>query len=224
MTPPDGRSSDIPALQPAINPDHAPLHQRLRESAAGLTHDRVSVAQLANLHGAAAQGTLLVLLAAPCMLPMPGVGTVLGLGLAMMAQAMWRGQTGAGLPLRVAGFQMSGRWAGRVLGLLAHFYELASKLSRSRLHALSGAGLQGGLAAMTGVMAVLIILPIPFGNVLPALALMLLGLGLVYRDGVAVLLAIGTAAAALLYTATLGLAAWSWGVAPLLQQLRSLQA
>ena len=58
-------------------------------------------------------------------------------------------------------------------------------------------------------MAVLIILPIPFGNVLPALALMLLGLGLAYRDGVAVLLAIGTAAAALLYTATLGLAAWS---------------
>ena len=224
MTPPVGRSSDIPALQPEINPDLAPLHQRLRESAAGLTQDRVSVAQLANLHGAAARGTLMVLLAAPCMLPMPGVGTVLGLGLAMMALAMWRGQTGAGLPLRVAGFQMSGRWAGRVLGLLAHFYELASKLSRSRLHALSGAGRQGGLAAMTGVMAVLIILPIPFGNVLPALALMLLGLGLVYRDGVAVLLAIGTAAAALLYTATLGLAAWSWGVAPLLQQLRSLQA
>ena len=223
MTRPGDGSSDIPALQPEPSPDLAPLYQRLRESAAGLTQDRVSVAQLANLHGAAAQGTLMVLLAAPCMLPMPGVGTVLGLGLAMMALAMWRGQTGAGLPLRVAGFQMSGRWACRVLGLLAHFYELASQLSRSRLHALSGAGLQGGLAAMTGVMAVLIILPIPFGNVLPALALMLLGLGLVYRDGVAVLLATGTAAAALLYTATLGLAAWSWGMAPLLQQLRSLQ-
>ena len=223
MMRPGEHSSDIPALQPEPGADLAPLHQRLRESAAGLTQDRVSVAQLANLHGAAAQGTLMVLLAAPCMLPMPGVGTVLGLGLAMMALAMWRGQTGAGLPLRVAGFQMSGRWACRVLGLLAHFYELASQLSRSRLYALSGAGLQGGLAAMTGVMAVLIILPIPFGNVLPALAQMLLGLGLVYRDGVAVLLATGTAAAALLYTATLGLAAWSWGMAPLLQQLRSLQ-
>ena len=225
MTRPGDGSSDIPALQPEPSPDLAPLYQRLRESAAGLTQDRVSVAQLANLHGAAAQGTLMVLLAAPCMLPMPGVGTVLGLGLAMMAQAMWRGQTGAGLPLRVAGFQMSGRWAGRVLGLLAHFYELASKLSRRRLHGrLSSAGLQGGLAAMTGVMAVLIILPIPFGNVLPALALMLLGLGLVYRDGVAVLLAIGTALGALLYTATLGLALWALGLAPLIQQWRSLQA
>jgi len=224
MTPPDGCKDDTPIFQPEAHPRVAPLHQRLRESAAGLTQDRVSVAQLAELHGAAAQGTLMVLLAAPCMLPMPGVGTVLGLGLAMMAMAMWRGQTGAGLPLRVAEFQMSGRWASRVLGLLAHFYELASKLARSRLHGLSSAGLQGWLAAMTGVMAVLIILPIPFGNVLPAVALMLLGLGLVYRDGVAVLLAIGTAIMALLYTATLGLAVWAWGMAPLLQQLRSLQA
>ncbi len=210
--------------RPAVCHAPAPLHQRLRESAAGLTQDRVSVAQLAESHGAAAQGTLMVLLAAPCLLPMPGVGTVLGLGLAVMAMAMWRGQTGVGLPPRVASFQMSGRWANRVLGLLARFYELASKLARSRLHGLSGVGLQGWLAAMTGVMAVLIILPIPFGNVLPALALMLLGLGLVYRDGVAVLLATGTAAAALLYTATLGLAAWAWGVAPLLQQWRSFQA
>jgi hypothetical protein len=29
-------------------------------------------------------------------------------------------------------------------------------------------------------------MPIPFGNVLPALALMLIGLALVFRDGVAV--------------------------------------
>ena len=224
MRPPEDRSGDIPLLRPEINPDLAPLHQRLRASSAGLTQDRVSVAQLADFHGAAAQGTSMVLLAAPCMLPVPGVGTVLGLGLAMMALAMWRGQTGAGLPLRVAEFQMSGRWASRVLGLLAHFYELASKLSRRRLHGrLSSAGLQGGLAAMTGVMAVLIILPIPFGNVLPATALMLLGLGLVYRDGVAVLLAIGTAIGSLLYTATLGLAVWAWGMAPLMQQLRSIQ-
>jgi hypothetical protein len=216
-------SGDSPALQPAVSPEPVPLHQRLRESAASLTQDRVSVAQLADSHGAAAQGTLMVLLAAPCMLPMPGVGTVLGLGLAMMALAIWRGQTDTALPPRVAGFQMSGRSASRVLGLLAHFHELAGKFARRRLHGLSGTGLQGWLAALTGVMAVLIILPIPFGNVLPATALMLLGLGLVYRDGVAVLLAIGTAAAALLYTATLGLAAWSWGMAPLLQQWRSLQ-
>jgi len=43
------------------------------------------LSHLAAVHGPAAQGTLLVLLAAPCLLPMPGVGSVLGIGLALLA-------------------------------------------------------------------------------------------------------------------------------------------
>jgi hypothetical protein len=35
-------------------------------------------------------------------------------------------------------------------------------------------------------MALIVVMPIPFGNVLAALALMLIVLGLVFRDGVAV--------------------------------------
>ena len=93
-------------------------------------------------------------------------------------------------------------------------------MSRPRLSTLASAGAQRWLAVGVALMAVVIILPIPFGNVLPALALMLLGLGLVFSDGLAVLLAAATGAGALLYTATLGLAAWAWGMAPLLKQLQ----
>jgi len=198
-----------------------PLHQRLRDAAAALPREPVALSHLADVHGAAAQGTLLVLLAAPCMLPVPGVGTVLGWGLVLMALAMWRGQACSGLPRRVAEFELSAHWARRVLRLLARFYDGAGRLSRRRLSALAAAGAHRGLAIGVALMAVVIILPIPFGNVLPALALMLLGLGLVFNDGVAVLLAAATGAGALVYTATLGLAAWAWGMAPLLQQLRA---
>jgi len=198
-----------------------PLHQRLRDAAAALPREPVALSHLADVHGAAAQGTLLVLLAAPCMLPVPGVGTVLGWGLVLMALAMWRGQACSGLPRRVAEFELSAHWARRVLRLLARFYDGAGRLSRRRLSALAAAGAHRGLAIGVALMAVVIILPIPFGNVLPALALMLLGLGLVFNDGVAVLLAATTGAGALVYTATLGLAAWAWGMAPLLQQLRA---
>ena len=199
----------------------APLHQRLRDAAGTLQQERVALSHLAELHGPAAQGTLLVLLAAPCMLPVPGVGTVLGGGLVLMALAMWRGQACCGLPRRVAEFEMSAHWARRVLHLLARFYDRAGRLARRRLSALADADAHRWLAIGVALMAVVIILPIPFGNVLPALALMLLGLGLVFSDGVAVLLAAATGAGALLYTATLGLAAWAWGMAPLLQQLRA---
>lgn len=198
----------------------AGLHERLRDAAAALDGERVALSTLADLHGPAAQGTLLVLLAAPCMLPMPVVGSVLGLGLGLMALAMWRGHDGARLPQRVARFELSIAWARRVLELLARFYDLAGRMSRSRLAGLAESRPRSWIAAKAGLMAVLIILPIPFGNVLPALALMLLGLGLAFRDGVAVLLSAALAGSALLYTAGLGVAAWVWGLAPLLQWLQ----
>jgi hypothetical protein len=133
-------------------------------------------------------GTLLVLLSVPCVLPVPGVGNVLGLGLLLMALAMWRGQASHELPSRVASWQMPAHWAQRVLGLLARFYSLAGRWSRERwLHLVDGP--QGWLAPKVALMGGLIFLPIPFGNVLPALALSLLGLGLVFRDGLAVLAA-----------------------------------
>lgn len=201
----------------------APIAQRLREAADGLQGERVALSHLADLHGPAAQGTLLVLLAAPCMLPMPGVGSVLGIGLALMALAMWRGQDIGQLPPRVARLELSTPWARRVLSLLARFYGLAGRWSRQRLARLVHPPQRRGswLAAQAGLMAALIILPIPFGNVLPALALMLLGLGLVFRDGLAVLAAAGMAGLAVLYTAGLGLAAWVWGLAPLMAKLQA---
>jgi hypothetical protein len=60
------------------------------------------------------------------------------------------------------------------------------------------------LAPMLALMAVLIILPIPLGNVLPALSVVLLGLGLAFRDGLAVLLSLLAALLALAYALAFG--------------------
>ena len=195
------------------------LHQRLRNAADALTGEPVALSHLADVHGSAARGTLLVLLSAPCVLPVPGVGNVLGIGLLLLALAMWRGQASHQLPGRVAGWQMPSHWAQRVLGLLARFYGLASRWSRERLPQLVD-GHQPWLAPKVGLMGALIFLPIPFGNVLPALALSLLGLGLVFRDGLAVLLALLAGASAVAYTTGLGVLAWHWGLGPMLQWLQ----
>lgn len=60
-------------------------------------------------------------------------------------------------------------------------------------------------------MAFLVLMPIPFGNVLPALALMLIGLGLVCRDGVAGNLGLLMAGVALAATIGVLLMAGVWG-------------
>ena len=98
---------------------------------------------------------------------------------------------------------------------------LGRRWARSRLTGIAEPGPRSWIAAKAGLMAVLIVLPIPFGNVLPALALMLLGLGLVFRDGAAVLLSAAIATMAVLYTGGLGMAAWLWGMAPLLHWLQA---
>jgi hypothetical protein len=198
---------------------NTPIPQRLRDAAAALTGERVALAHMADAHGPAVQGTLLVLLAAPCVLPVAGVGTVLGIGIALTALQLWRGQACELLSGRVARLEMPLPWARRVLTLLAGFYGLAERHTRQRLTALTLTPPRSWLALIVATMALLIVLPIPFGNVLPAASLILLGLGLVFRDGLAVLLGVGMAVLALLFTLALVLLAWHWGLDALLDLL-----
>lgn len=202
-----------------------PLHRRLTLAADAMCGQRpVTLGDLASLHGPAAASSLLVLLSVPCVLPVPGVGNVFGLALMLLALAMWRGQGHAPLPPRVARCELSGPWAQRVLRLLARCYALAERLARPRLAALAGPRASRGLLApKVALMGALIFLPIPLGNVLPALALVLLGLGMAFRDGLAVILAGVAGLAALAWTAAVGAAAWAatwaWVAGPLLRAL-----
>ncbi len=188
------------------------MAQRLRDAAASLHAERIPLNDLAAAHGNAALGTVLVLLAAPCLLPVAGVGTALGLGLLAVAMTLWRGDAQVALPARVAALELPLHWARRVLQLLARFYNHAGRHARQRMTAVADRAQRSPwLAAKIAMMAALIILPIPFGNVLPALALMLLGLGLAFRDGVLVLVGAATGGLALLSTSALAFAAWHWG-------------
>ncbi len=188
-----------------------PIVQRLRDAAAAIQEERVSVRAMAQAHGPEAHGTLLLLLAMPCLLPVPGVGTVLGLGMAALAVAMWRGRDAPCLPPRVADLELPRHWAQRVLEGLASVYALAGRHARTRLGHLAGPTWRSALALAVGSMAIIVVLPIPFGNLLPALALILIGLGLVFRDGLAVVVGLVGAGLALCVTAGLMAMTWIWG-------------
>ena len=188
-----------------------PIVQRLRDAAAAIQDERVSMRAMAQAHGPEAHGTLLLLLAMPCLLPVPGVGTVLGLGMAALAVAMWRGHGTPCLPQRVAELEIPRQWAQRVLVGLASAYALAGRHARARLSHLAMSGRRSATAPAIGLMAAIVVMPIPFGNLLPAVALMLIGLGLVFRDGVAVILGLLMSGVALVATTGLLLMAWVWG-------------
>ena len=192
------------------------LQQRLQAAADALQAlpgtAPVPLGHIAEAHGPAAQGSLLVLMALPCLLPIPGVGTVLGTGLVLMAWLLWWPQRPLTLPRRVAGFQLSNRAAQGVLRQLARLYTLADRHMRERwaplaTHRLHRAWQVPKVVAMAGI----IILPLPLGNVLPAIAVALLGLGLAFRDGLAVLLSTVFAGLSVAYVAALGLGVWQVG-------------
>lgn len=187
------------------------IHQRLRRAADELQADRVALSHLADAHGPSAIGTLLVLLSVPCVLPIAGVGSVLGFGLLALAAALWRGQHVVALPTRVAQLELSRSVAHKILGTLARFYDLASRFSRERLAHLAQPGARSWLAPKVAFMGFLIILPMPLGNVLPAISMVLLGLGLAFRDGLAVMLSAAAAVLATAYAAALGVGLWLLG-------------
>lgn len=187
------------------------LPWRLRRAAVRLEHERIELQHLMDAHGHGSQGTMLLLLAAPCMLPVPGVGSLLGWGLVALAWMMWCGQHAQCLPDRVARVTLPRPWARRVLALLARVYAMAARMARPRWGHLASLGARRWMPLMVAWLAVLIILPIPFGNVLPAVALMLLGLGLVFLDGLLVVTAIAAAGLATAFPVTLGVVAAIWG-------------
>jgi len=197
-----------------IGMTHA-LHQRLELHAAELEDQPITLGALAQAHGPALPGSLLVLVSAPCALPIPGIGNVLGVTMMIMALAMWRGEDWTVLPSRVARLEMSARSARWVLRLLARVYRLAGRWSRERLCHLTVLQRRTLLAPKVALMGVVIFLPLPFGNVLPALAIVVLGVGIAFRDGLAVLSAAGLALASVAYAAAMAAGAWAWIVEPL---------
>lgn len=166
---------------------------------------------MAQAHGPEARGTLLLLLAMPCLLPVPGLGTVLGLGMAALAVAMWKGHCEPCLPQRVAELELPRHWAQRVLVGLASAHALAGCHARARMSHLVTSGRRSATALAVGLMAAIVVMPIPFGNLLPAVALVFIWLGLVFRDGAAVILGLLMSGVALIATTGLLLMAWVWG-------------
>jgi len=168
-------------------------------------------------------GSLLVLLSAPCVLPIPGIGNVMGLALMGAAWWIWRGTAADAQASGATNLPLNPRHERLVQSWMARLDRLAAPWCRPRLNVL--VDLQprtwraAFAAALVALMGVLIFLPIPLGNVLPAASVTSLGLGLSHRDGLAALWSAGLAGLALTYTAALGAGAWVWIMAPLGQLL-----
>ncbi|MDM7942042.1 MAG: exopolysaccharide biosynthesis protein [Hydrogenophaga sp.] len=187
------------------------------QAPAGQVDLRLSLAELLRLHGDNSTAVVLMLMALLTVVPIAGAGTVLSLGILAIAGAWMRGLDDMELPRRLGALSLNERWTGRCLHGLAWMYERANRWLKPRWSLWSHRSTRWGWGAWIALMAAVIFLPLPLGNVLPSLSLILLSLGWMFRDGVALAVSALAGCAALAYTASLASLlvqlvdrAWAW--------------
>lgn len=186
------------------------LSQRLRQAAeqhraadpgADLT---LSLQDLLRLHGESSLAVLLMLLAVVSVLPVAGAGTIMSVGIWVVAWSWVRSRETLSLPHRLGQLALNERWSGRCLHGLAWMYETSQRCLRPRWAWLSHESTRGWWGAWIGLMGLVIFVPLPLGNVLPSLSLVLLSLGWMFRDGLALLLSTATGFAGVAYGVSMG--------------------
>jgi hypothetical protein len=149
---------------------------------------RLSLADLLRLHGDDSAAVLLMVTAMACVTPVAGVGMLLAGVIFAIAWRWHRGAHAGMLPERLGRMTLSEAWSRRILHGFAWIYATADRCLAARMTLLCHRGTHGGWRLWIATMALLIALPLPLGNLLPALSLVLLALGWMFRDGLALLL------------------------------------
>jgi len=160
-----------------------PLSNVLTEMAGDPSRERISIADLLVAMRDRAVAALLLLFALPNVVPVPGMSVILGAPLLFLAAQLALGKR-PWLPKLIADRSMARGDFGVLITRAAPWLARAERLMRPRFGALARPPAEYGIGVVCLLLALLVFLPIPLGNTLPALAICMLALGILERDGV----------------------------------------
>jgi len=183
-----------------------PLSRLLPRLAEGEA-DRLSLAELLERMQDRAHTALLVLFALPNTLPsIPGTSAITGIPLLYLS-IQFTLRRKAWLPAFIARRSFPRAMLQRLIHRALPWFERSEKYLHPRLHALTARRAETVIGGVMIVLALAVLLPIPFGNLLPSLAIILLSIGLMEEDGLWVLAGLAcTALSAMVFSTLL------WGL------------
>lgn len=153
----------------------------------GQSSERLSLAEVVRQLDDQARGILIILFALPNLIPsVPGTSAVTGLPLVFLCVQMAL-QRPPWLPRFLSDRSISRLWLEAILDKAQPWILRVERLIRPRLSILTTGPAEQFLGLLGVILSLTVMLPIPLGNALPALALICLSLGLIGRDGVWVL-------------------------------------
>ena len=178
----DGRSSPMTCKRQALS--------EMLDAYASTVHskERVTFEELIGLLGNRSMAAMLLVLALPMVVPVPapGISVAFGFPMAIIATQLALGQQQAWLPRAVARRGMPQSSFVNMLTRVLPFLRRIEKLVRPRFSWLVGRWSAAPIGLVCLALALIIALPIPLGHFVPGTAIVLLSLGLLERDGLAV--------------------------------------
>ena len=154
------------------------------------TQQDMTIGQLVDSLGERAFGALMFIFAVPNVIPTPpGTSAILGLPLVILTYQVMMGRQSLWLPQTVRKRQISRNMLQTFVSKVLPVMGRLERILRPRFGFVVSSDLAERVIGLVAFpLALILFLPIPFGNIPPAAAIACLALGLAERDGLAVLL------------------------------------
>ncbi len=157
-------------------------------------HERISIADITERLDDRAFGALMFIFAVPNLLPTPpGTSVILGAPLVFLALQLAAGRSSPWLPEIISKRSLLLSDFARIINRVAPVMARAERLMRPRLLLLAAKPFDQFMGLVCLLLSVILFLPIPLGNMPPALAICLFSLALLERDGLVYLAGLVTA-------------------------------
>lgn len=178
--------------------------QVLRDFVAGHTEPRISLGALRDALGDRGFGVLLFIFALPNLVPVniPLLSAVLGLPLVLLAAQLSYGRHKPWFPDWLTQQSFPRQGLTNVVLRALPFLERTERLLKPRLTVLLSWTAERFVGVAILILALILTLPIPFANWLPACGIAIIGLAIVEKDGLAVLVGLAVGVASVLVAAT----------------------
>lgn len=179
-----------------------PLSQRLAQIVAEHGPERLTFSQLAAQLHYRAWGGLLLIFAAINVLPLPpGTSAFFAIPILIVSAQMVFGRETPWFPARIDRRGVRKQELQRLIGKMEWVELRVERIFRPRLASLTGRTSARVIGAACFLLALVAGIPIPLFHVAPAVAILLFGVALIYRDGLLVIVAAVASVAALVVDA-----------------------
>jgi hypothetical protein len=177
----------------------------LTDIANDTARDTITIADIRDAMGDRAFGALMFVFAAPNTLPVnaPGVSVVLGIPLLLLSLQLLAGLAVPWLPGALVRQAVPRARFARLMQYVVPWVQRAEKFSRPRWPLFAAGPAERLIGLWCALLSIVLILPVPFGNMGPGIAICILAFALLERDGKATVAGCGVSVAALVL---------AWGV------------